>query len=178
MDRSSSVPRDLRVILLRHGPAEEQDPVRWPDDERRPLSYRETPELKRAVRGLARLVAPVGTLASSPALRARGTAELLHAELDPSVELETWAELSPGAVPGPIFERLARSTRRDSSVVLVGHEPTLSEFAGVALVREPIGLLRLDRGGGSCLEFRHAIEPGSARLAWLLTRQQLAVAGR
>ena len=58
--------------------------------------------------------------------------------------------------------------------MIVGHEPTLAEFVGLALTGEGVSVIRLTKGGAACLEFPSAVRPGSGRLLWLLTRKQLA----
>jgi phosphohistidine phosphatase len=166
--------RPARVVVLRHGPAETRDPARWPDDGLRPLSTKGTQQTRRLSSGLARLVGPVACLATSPALRARRTADLVGRALDPPRRPEVWPELDVGSLAAPIFPRLRREIGPDRSVVIVGHEPTLAQFVGLALAGEPIAFTRFTKGGAACLEFPRSLRPGSGRLLWLLTRKQLA----
>jgi phosphohistidine phosphatase len=166
-------PRKLRVTLVRHGPAEDRDPVRWPDDDRRPLSVKGQSQTRRAAKGLARVAIPVRRLASSEAERALATARLVQASLAPTPRLETWPELAPGGLPEPIFERLQRIPP-SGGVLLVGHEPTLAEFVGMAIAGDGISSVHFTKGGAACLEFPDGVRPGAGRLVWLLTRKQLA----
>jgi phosphohistidine phosphatase len=174
MRRTPSGPRSVRVVVLRHGPAEVRDPGRWPDDDHRPLTEKGRLQTRKAVRGLARLVAPVDGIVTSPAVRARATAELLRDVLEPEPEPETWEELASGRLAGPIFERLGASAGTGQTFVLVGHDPTLVEFVGLALTGEGITLVRLGKGGAALLEFPAKLGPGAGRLLWLLTRRQLS----
>ena len=167
-------PQPFLVAVMRHGPAEARDPARWPDDAQRPLRSKGVTQTRRAARGLVRHLERVDRLATSGAVRARRTAQILRDELDPSPELETWEELASGERAGPILERLQRAARRRETVVLVGHEPTLAEFVGLALVGEGISVVRLTKAGAVLLEFPAAVRPGAARLVWALTRKQLA----
>ncbi len=167
-------PRGVRVVLFRHGPAESRDPARWPDDGRRPLTEKGREETGRAARGLARLAAPVGRILSSPAERAVATAAVLRDALGRDREVEEWEELASGRLAAPILERLGRTARDGETVVLVGHDPTLTEFAGLALVGEGIAVLSLAKGGAGLLEFPASLVAGGGRLAWLLTRKQLS----
>jgi phosphohistidine phosphatase len=165
-----------RVILFRHGPAETRDPARWPDDALRPLSRKGVQQTRRAVRGLVRQVHSVSRIATSPALRARRSAEILGRALDPAVRPQLWSELDIGTTAAGILPRLRPETRPGRTVVLVGHDPTLSEFLGLALAAESVALARLTKAGAACVEFPRAVRPGAGRLAWLLTRRQLALA--
>jgi phosphohistidine phosphatase len=162
------------VVLIRHGPAEDRDPVRWPDDSLRPLTPKGRQQTRRAARGLAKMIPGVARIASSTADRAVSTAKLVLGALPDPPQLETWPELGPGNLPNMLFDRLSRSTRRSQDVALVGHEPTLAEFVGMAIVGDGVSVVHLTKGGAACLEFPAGVRPGTGRLLWLLTRKQLA----
>jgi len=164
----------IRVVAVRHGPAEVRDPARWPDDDLRPLTRKGEAETRRAAKGLATVVRSADHLVSSSADRALRTAHLIRQELSKAPTPETWEELAPGNLATPIFDRLRRSARPRQTVVLVGHEPTLAEFVGAAITGEGLSVVRLTKGGAVCLEFTNSIRPGAGRLVWLLTRKQLA----
>jgi len=172
--RLSEGPKNVRVVVVRHGPAEDRDPIRWPNDERRPLTEKGRVQTRRAAKGLARVADPVHRLASSAADRAMATAEMVRQALDDPPSLERWPELAPGNLADPLFVRLRKSARPGQEVVLVGHDPTLAEFVGLALTGDGVPLVRLTKGGAACLEFPGSVKPGAARLVWLLTRKQLA----
>jgi phosphohistidine phosphatase len=166
--------RSARVVVFRHGPAEVRNLARWPDDGLRPLSAKGTQQTRRVARSLARLLGPVSCVASGPAVRARKTAEILGKQLDPPRRAVLWSELDVGRTAGPLFSPIRKEARANQTVVIVGHEPTLAEFVGLALTGEGVSFARLTKGGAACLEFPRALRPGSARLLWLLTRKQLA----
>lgn len=160
------------LVVLRHGPTESRDPVRWPDDGDRPLSADGSSVTRQAVRGLARLLDHSGPILTSPARRALDTAKLLRKALPHTVPLEIWGELSPGAPVEPILDRVA-SRRFAAPPVLVGHEPTLGELVGAALSGESVSWVRLTRAGAAQLSFSARATPGGGSLDWLLTRDQL-----
>ncbi len=161
-------------MVVRHGPAEPRDPARWPNDDRRPLTSKGRSQTRRAARGLARIAAPASRLVTSAADRATKTAELVAGALPAAPRLETWPELAPGNLPDPIFHRLRRSARAGEEVILVGHEPTLAEFVGMALVGDGVSVVHLTRGGAACVDFPGGVKPGAGRLVWLFTRKQLS----
>lgn len=162
------------MILFRHGPAEEADPRRWPDDAQRPLSSEGRTDIRHAARGLARLLGAVDRLASSPATRALATAEALVRELPAAPPLERWEELAPGSAPEPAFARVAALGPRASCAVVVGHAPTLAELLGYAVVGDSVPIAHLARGGAACVGFSAEVRPGGGTVLWLLTRKQLA----
>ncbi len=169
--------RAPRVVVFRHGPAEVRDPARWPDDGLRPLSRKSTEQTRAVATGLARLLGPVSCLASGPAVRVRRTADILGRALAPPRRPVVWPELDAGDARCPDPDRVRRQTERDRTVVIVGHEPTLAEFVGLALTGDGVAVVRLTKGGAACLEFPSAVRPGAARPLWLLTRKQLGGAG-
>ena len=166
-----------RVVVFRHGPAETRDPARWPDDGLRPLSRKGAEQTRRTVRGLVGQLGPVTRLASSSAVRAHSTAEILGRVLEPPRRPQLWPELDIGSPATALLPRLRSELGVGKTVVLVGHDPTLSEFVGLALAGESIEFARLTKAGAACLEFPRSVRPGSGRLLWLLTRKQLAGAG-
>ncbi|MGI0070577.1 MAG: SixA phosphatase family protein [Thermoplasmata archaeon] len=174
MGRARAPAPAARVVVFRHGPAESRDPARWPDDAERALSAEGLRETRRAARGLARALGRVSTLATSPARRARSTAEVLGAALDPSRRPTFWPELASGAPAAPLLPRLVRAAGPGRTVVLVGHAPMLSELVGLALTGDEVPIVRLTKAGAACLEFPRGVRAGAAELRWLLTRKQLA----
>jgi len=166
--------RAFRVVVVRHGPATLRDPARWPDDATRPLTPKGATQTRTAVEGLTRYLDRKVRLASSPAVRCRVTAELLRRALDPGPRIEFWEELAPGALAAPIFGRLLSSRQSRQELVIVGHEPTLAEFVGLALTGEGTPFSRLGKPSAVCLEFPAAVRPGAACLRWMLTRKQMA----
>lgn len=163
----------MRLVLFRHGPAEDNDPKRWPDDDERPLTRDGLAATRGAARGLVRVVGGLDHLVTSPAVRAFTTAEIVRHELEEPPKLETWRELAPGGAAAPVLERVRRATKLRDSVVLVGHEPTLGELAGLSVFGEAVSAVRLARAGAVALEFGQSVTPGGAHLEWLLTRKQL-----
>jgi phosphohistidine phosphatase SixA len=164
----------VRVLVVRHGPAETRDPRRWPNDALRPLSAKGLVQTRRVARRLGRMCGTVAHVASSSAVRARRTAELVGAALEPPRRVELWPELESDRSASPIFARLTRTVRSNQQMILVGHEPTLAEFVGIALTGEGVAITHLSKGGAAALEFPSTVRPGAARLLWLLTRKQLA----
>ena len=164
--------------MLRHGPAETRDPVRWPDDRKRPLSEEGVKATRRAARGLFRLLGTVDRFATSRTTRTATTARIAHAAFGGAGRVEGWPELEEEHTVLAILDRVARTARSGERVVLVGHQPTLAEFIGLALTGEQTALVRLGKASAACLEFSAAVRPGAARLVWLLNRKQLAAVRR
>ncbi|HEV2318073.1 MAG TPA: histidine phosphatase family protein [Thermoplasmata archaeon] len=166
-----------KLYLIRHGPAAERSPQKWPDDDERPLTREGAKASARAIEGFTRHVDDVDRLFSSPARRARATAELLHEELaePPALELVDW--LAPGAPAVTALAQIKRTAARAGRVAIVGHEPQLGALVGLSVTGEAVSVVRLSKAGAASLEFPRALVPSGARLNWLLTRKQLMARG-
>jgi phosphohistidine phosphatase len=167
----------MEMLLIRHGPAANRNPRKWPDDAERPLTKSGVAATRRAFKGLARVHPPIQRVISSPAVRARETAEILRDELHLNAEVTFWDELAPDRPAGAILSRL-NGNRRTDGVAFVGHEPTLGELIGVALTGDASPVVRLSKAGAAEIIFPGRAVPAGGQLAWLLTRKQMAEIGR
>ena len=119
--------RPYELYLVRHGLAEERG-EKWPDDTKRPLTEDGSDRMRKAARGLTRLGIAIDVVLTSPLVRARQTADIVAAAIDPRPSLVTIESLAPsGSYPAVVadLEKHARKTR----IALVGHEPNIGELA-------------------------------------------------
>jgi len=169
------VATELHLVLVRHAIAEERGAA-WPDDEQRPLSREGARKWKRAARGLARVVPVVDQLLASPLTRTFQTAEILAKALSPTPKVQLLDALRPGTRPGALVTTLKGRSPK-GTVVLVGHEPMLSELAALLLHLE--GPLEFRKGAAMLLVTNGFGTRGPARLEWFLTpRVMREVAGK
>ena len=156
----------MRVVLFRHGPAGERDPLAWPDDRERPLTEKGEARTSRAARGILWLEGEPTLVLSSPLRRAIRTAELFAEEAGGACAVETLAALAPGESWRPLLQRLAQAGPEDT-LVLVGHEPDLGKLAGVLLLGAPAAL-PLKKAGACAFRFEDTPAPGAGQLRWWL----------
>ena len=164
------------LLLLRHGIAEERLPQPSTGDnpaeaEALDRARRLTPRGRQRSRAVLERLLALGLsgdrLLTSPLERARETAALaVEVGLAPALELASG--LAPGGDPLPL---LATVTRR---LILVGHEPDLSDFA-CRLIGAPADSLVLRKAGAILLSLESAASPsgGRARLRLLLSPRSL-----
>jgi phosphohistidine phosphatase len=163
----------MKLTVIRHGLAVERQEAAsaaQPDDAR-PLTEKGRRRMKRVARGLALLVPHVDLLASSPLLRAGQTAELLARHYT-MVKPLVVPELAPSVPLGQLLDWL-RGQQSEGTVAVVGHEGGLSTFVSWLVSGRPQSHLALKKGGACLIEFPNKVEPGAARLEWLLTPRQL-----
>lgn len=169
--------RALRLTLLRHGLAVEREDWGKRPDLERPLTERGVKKVRQAAKGLVALGVRPELVLTSPAVRARQTAEAvapalgLHAE-----DLHDEVSLAPGASPEDLFACLDALEVRE--VLCVGHAPHLDEALAAMLgLRHGHGALSLKKSGAALLRLR-SVQPGDAELRALLSPWALRRVGR
>lgn len=163
----------MRILIIRHGIAEDRAAFAKSaqDDALRPLTKAGRKKMRKASRGLARLVKQVDVVASSPLVRAVQTAELVCEAFD-GVRAVQIAALSPRKPPAQLLEWL-HAHGPDATVALVGHEPHLSTFCCWLLTGLQESFLTLKKGGAVMVEGATPIAAGRAKLLWALKPSQL-----
>lgn len=136
------------LYLVRHGIAAERG-KEWPDDSKRPLTHKGIARMREVAAGLKDLEVSFDLILTSPLVRARQTADLLHQGLGGSIPLEETTLLGPGGRPADLIEFL-RSKKKVDRIALVGHEPDLGQLAAFLIgARAPLvfkkgGICRID----------------------------------
>ena len=115
-----------RLLLLRHAHAEQ--PQADLADIDRPLSPRGRAEALDAAQCIARAQLQCEAVLTSPAVRARETAVIVAAQLDLLEQLNVESALYLGS-PDALLEPLRRCAEELNTVLMVGHNPGLSELA-------------------------------------------------
>jgi len=159
----------MELYLVRHAIAEDHADA---GDDERALTEAGTAKMIRATQGLRKLKVRPDLILTSPLRRARETAEILAQGLD-RAKVEVMAELSPAAEVKTVTQGL-RSHARLKALMLVGHQPGLSELASLLLT----GLERrlyvdFKKGGVACIEAELGEDTPRCVLRWLLTPKLL-----
>lgn len=158
----------MNLYILRHAMA--LDKQKWNKaDSDRPLIKEGTNKFKKVAKGLRRLDLEIDWILTSPYRRAYDTAVIAAKELKLKKKLRILKSLAPDGDPKTIVRHLALNFRSWESVMLVGHEPYLSQLISV-LTSGSIGLgLDLEKGGFAKLTVDSLTYGQCARLEWLLT---------
>ena len=166
----------MRVVIVRHALAGTRDEFArsgQPDAER-PVTAEGKKKMRRAARGLRKLVPDIDRLMTSPYRRAAQTARIVaraYARIEPVV-LE---HLVPDVEP-PVVARWLRAQRSAGTIALVGHEPQLSALASYLLTRNSEPILELEKGAALAIDLPAAGRTGS--LLWLLAAKPLRALGK
>lgn len=154
--------RDRFIVLLRHGIAEDKTAEKT--DEERSLTSDGHARMKQISKGIERAFPKAQVIYSSPLLRAVQTALWVSKGYRSRIKVNTSDSLIPGATPEEFSEFL--STLKERRVILVGHEPNLTdnmmELIGAG-AGQPVELKK-----GGCYGVRLRTE-GGGMLEWLLS---------
>jgi len=157
------------IYVIRHAIAADRG-EQWPDDTRRPLTHEGIARMRAVVAGLRAMDVTFDAVLTSPLSRARQTAKLLIADLEPEPPIIETPELAPGHPPAEIAKALAAERAR-TSLALVGHEPDLGELAAWMIgARTP---LAFKKGGVCCIEFAGRVRAGAGVLHWMALPKML-----
>ena len=163
------MPERYELYLIRHGLAEERGEA-WPDDSKRPLTEEGISRLKKESRGLTKIGVSFDIVLTSPLVRARQTAEIIAAGLDPRPHLANVDSLSPDGSYAALMADLAKHSRRER-IALVGHEPSIGELSARLIgSRHP---LPFRKGAICCIELDSMPPGGPGNLKWFLTPRLL-----
>ena len=164
----------MNLYLMRHGIAVAADEPGINSDNERPLTSKGVKRQRRAARGLARLNIAFSSVLTSPVLRARQTAEIVAQYLGLEAKLEEISGLAPESSVEHLMLGLTRFHDQEN-VLLVGHEPLLSDTASFLLLgkSKPSLSMRFRKGGLCCIEIDDLPPTNPGLLHWHLTAKQL-----
>jgi phosphohistidine phosphatase len=159
----------MHFCLIRHADAVSIESTARHDDSQRALSERGLAECRVLTAALQKAGIQLGTVVSSPYLRALQTAEKV---------LESWPEPRPSLLlcdhlaPAGEVKKLCRFLHalETDVVTLVGHMPDLAVF-GSWLIGSKKAQLTLAKSGAAWIESETGPQKGCGVLNWLLTPQ-------
>jgi phosphohistidine phosphatase len=156
------------IYLIRHGLAASRGKA-WPDDSKRPLTHKGKAKMREVAGGLKGLKVKLDLVLTSPLVRARQTADLVHKGLDVEAPVEETLTLAPGGPPAALIELLRK--KKAKRVALVGHEPDLGQLAAFLIgARAP---LVFKKGGVCRIDFEKLPPVPPGQLVWFALPQML-----
>jgi phosphohistidine phosphatase len=163
----------MELYLLRHGIAEPRGPLTLTDDRSRALTKEGIKKMRRIGQGMRSLDLPIDLVLSSPFARARQTAEIVVEECLLKSKVELTDTLAPGGDPEVLIKEISTRSGSFRSVLIVGHEPFLSQSLSMLIAGDE-GCAIVMKKGGLCKLTVNALKWGRcASLEWFLTPGQL-----
>ena len=162
----------MNLFLLRHGLAVEPDTPGFKNDAVCPLTPKGRRQLGKVAQAMRRMELSFDVIWSSPLVRARQTAELVAKAL-PARPLALADDLSPGGNAGKLIKKLQALKPAPENILLVGHEPDLSELLSRLVTGNTHAGFAFKKAGLAKLEVDSLRAAKCATLAWLLTPGQM-----
>ena len=164
----------MNLYLLRHGIAVEPGTPGFESDADRPLIPEGERKVEKIADAMEALELSFDWILSSPYVRARQTAEIVAKALDLRKKLEFSETLTPSGSMRKLIDIL--NERRLEHVLLVGHEPFMSELISLLTAGEAGAMHAIMKKGGLCKLGTENLRHGRcAALEWLLTPKQMSL---
>jgi len=160
------------LYIMRHGIAVDRGAVRFTDDAARPLTPEGKEKMQEIGEGLKRAKFELDWIVSSPLVRAVETAKIVAESLSANPPMDLSDAMRPGGSPEALMAFLAKHPDR-TEVLVVGHEPDLSELAARLIGAGSHASLAFKKGGCCMISFDEFPPKGPGRLEWWLTPRLL-----
>jgi phosphohistidine phosphatase len=165
----------MNLFILRHGLAVEPGSAGFAKDADRPLTTKGERKLWKIGEAMEQLEISFDWILSSPYLRARQTAEIIAEALELRKKLGFCEELTPGGSPARLIETINTQRPKPENVLLVGHEPYLSELISWLISGSRTTFITMKKGGLCNLAIESLQNGKCATLEWLLTPKQMCL---
>lgn len=137
----------MELYILRHAIAEERSRDAWPDDALRPLTPKGKKRMRRVAEGLFALGLSFDVIYTSPYARARQTADIVAEVFGAKKLLRETDTLAVDGEPADLIKLINSAKGEFERVLLVGHEPYLSELISTLLTGDAHLPLTMKKGG-------------------------------
>jgi len=159
----------MELYILRHGIAVERGTPGYKKDSDRPLTPEGEEKMRQIADAMRGMDLKFDLILSSPYARAEQTAKIVAGELDEDVSYSDY--LVPGANALELIGEI--NDERPQRVLLVGHEPDLSNLISVLITGGSNAGIELKKGGLCRLTTEKLVFGKCATLNLLLTPKQL-----
>jgi len=160
------------LYIMRHGLAVARGSVRFSDDAQRPLVPEGKEKMREIGEGLKRMGCEVDWIVTSPLVRAVETAEIIAESLASRPPVDVSEAMRPGGSAEALVTFLAKRPNR-TKVLVVGHEPDLSELAARLIGAGSHANLGFKKGGCCMISFNEFPPKRPGQLVWWLTPRLL-----
>jgi phosphohistidine phosphatase len=163
----------MNLFLLRHGLAVKGGGLDYAHDFARPLTLAGRSQLHQIAAALRVMALRFDVILSSPLVRAQETAGIVAAALKIKTEPAPVDELKPAGDMKKLMQRIAALAPPPGNILLVGHEPDLSQLISLLVTGKTGAGFVLKKCGLAQLEIEKLRTGKCATLAWLLTSGQM-----
>src|SRR6266498_4537985 len=163
----------MRIYLVRHSNAVDPGTPGYEDDSQRPLTEKGRDKMNQIASALKKMNLKTDLIVSSPYVRARQTAEILAKLLKYKRSIAFSDALIPVGNTDEIIGEINEKYDVDE-LVLVSHEPFISNLIGTLTAGNPDITINIKNGGVCCLSADDLHVERTAILEWFLTPKILS----
>jgi phosphohistidine phosphatase len=157
----------MELFVLRHGDAGKTIPS-GSSDSKRPLTVAGEKEMVIISKALRKMGVRLDVILTSPLKRARQTADIVAKEFKAQNKIRQVRELSPEGSKKALYQSLS-SFKEGTSILLVGHNPYLSEMVSEVVTDGSSVRLDIKKGGIVRIRVTSAPPKLEGELRWLIT---------
>lgn len=163
----------MNLYILRHGIAEELGSRKNLKDADRALTAEGEQKLRKVARAMIKLELSFDLVLSSPLRRAQQTAAIIAEHLELSKAIELSDALAPSGSARKLIDLLRHLQPSVDKVLLVGHEPYLSELISLLIFGENVTSVVMKKAGLCKLSTLALSHGRCAQLEWLLSPKHM-----
>jgi phosphohistidine phosphatase len=163
----------VNIFILRHGIAVERRTPGFKNDFKRPLTSKGERQLRKTAVAMQKMGLRFDLLLSSPYERAKRTAEIIADKLKLKKLLKFSDNLTSEGNAKKLIRQLNELKPVPDNVLLVGHEPYLSELISTLTTGDMKLEMDFEKGGLCKLKVEKLYFGSCATLASLLTPKQM-----
>jgi len=166
----------MELYFLRHAIAVERDNPQYRDDAMRPLTAPGKKKMYHAARGMLTLGLCFDAILCSPYTRARQTAQIVAKVFKIKAnKIKFTNNLVGDTALSRLSQEILALPPGSKNILLVGHQPHLTEFISYLLKSAKPVPINLKKGGLCNLSWPAPCNPGDACLNWIMTSSQLCL---
>ena len=168
----------MNLYILRHAIAEERDESTYPDDSLRPLTAKGKKKMVKIAENLQDMGVQIDLILSSPFVRAHETASIVSSSFGLKKKQVVLSDhLAPSGFAKDLIAEINEKYQVEN-LMLVGHEPYLSDLIAMLVSGNPSMSVVMKKGGLCRLSIETLVYDKCATLEWLLMPAQLTRMGK
>lgn len=166
------------LYVLRHAIAEDRDENAYPDDSLRPLAAKGKKKMVKIAEHLKDMGIRIDLILASPYVRAHDTARVVVKAFGlKKKQLQDSENLTPSGFAKDLIAEINEKYPVEN-LMLVGHEPYLSDLIAMLVAGKPSMSLTMKKGGLCRLSIDNLVYDKCATLEWLLMPAHLTRMGK
>ena len=168
----------MKLYILRHAIAEDRDEILYPDDSLRHLTEKGEKKMVKIAEHLKDMGIQLDLILTSPYVRAYETARIVAKTFGiKKKQLVLSDHLTPSGFAKDLITEI-NEIYQVENLILVGHEPYLSDLVAMLVAGDPSISITMKKGGLCCLSIDNLLYDKCATLEWLMMPAQLTRMGK